>query len=258
MHRKKVYRTIRKHGRGIRQNVSVSIFFEEEEIHSFRTHVKKLRAFYHWLGNEQKPLSASFKEIYHISGELRDIQVLLKNMEERKEEHPAFTAWLRDNAGRLQQLWDDTYDPAVIRNLQHSIQRPELKKPTARRLRSFFHKRVGKIESIVYLPAPADDDLHDIRKELKDIYFVYVWGKKNDCADEEDTTPEQLKELGEQCGQFNDRRTALTLLAAYIQQEQQPEARQAAEKLQQQWEEERLEHKRHLLQRLRNFIETTP
>jgi hypothetical protein len=115
---------------------------------------------------------------------------------------------------------------------------------------------VGKIESIVYLPAPADDDLHDIRKELKDMYFVYDWGKKHDCADKDDTTPETLKELGEECGQFNDKRIALILLAAYIQQERQPEARQAAEQLQQQWEEERLVHKTRLLEKLRDFIES--
>jgi len=255
MHRKKVYRNIRKDGRGIRQTVSVSTFFDEDDIHSFRTHVKKLRAFFRWLGNEKKALSPSFKEIYHISGELRDIQVLLKNMEEKKEELPAFTAWLHENAGRLQQLWDDTYDPAVIRHLQASLEHPELKKPTPRRLRSFFHRRVGNIESIVFLPAPDDDHLHDIRKELKNLYFVYTWGKENDFAEKEDTTPQLLKELGEECGQFNDRRTALALLGAYIQQEQQPEARQAAEKLQQKWEEERLAHKRDLLQRLRDFVE---
>ncbi|MBN9384409.1 MAG: CHAD domain-containing protein [Chitinophagaceae bacterium] len=257
MHRKKVYRSIRKHGRGIRQNVSVSVFFDEDDVHAFRTHVKKLRAFFHWLGNDKKPLSPTFKEIYHISGQLRDIQVLLKHMEEKKEGSPAFIAWLRDNAGRLQQLWDDSYDPAVIRRLEKHLQNPTLKKPTARRLRSFFNKRVDKIEAIVYLPAPADDDLHDIRKELKDMYFVYVWGKKNDCADKSDTMPGQLKELSEECGQYNDRRIALTLLAAYIQQEQQPEARQTAEQLQQQWEEERLAHKSRLLERLRDFVGTT-
>jgi CHAD domain-containing protein len=256
MHRKKVYRSIRKHGRGIRQSVSVSVFFDEDDVHTFRTHVKKLRAFFHWLGDDKKPLTPSFKEIYHISGELRDIQVLLKSMEEKKEDIPAFTTWLRDNAGRCRQLWDDNYDPAVIRHLQESIQKPALKKPTARRLRSFFNKRVGKIESIVYLPAPADDDLHDIRKELKDMYFVYDWGKKNDCADEDDKTPETLKELGEECGQFNDKRIALTLLAAYIQQEHQPETRQAAEQLRQRWEEERLTHKTRLLEKLRDFTDS--
>ena len=236
--------------------MSISTFFDADDVHSFRTHVKKLRAFLHWLGKDKKELPASFKEIYRISGELRDIQVLLKNMEEKEENYPAFATWLRDNAARLQQLWDDTYDPAVIRRLQRSIQHPELDKPTARRLRSFFNERVEKIESIVYLPAPADDDLHDIRKELKDLYFVYAWGQKNDCVDEEDPIPELLKQLGEQCGQFNDRRIALTLLAAYIQQEQDTGARQAAEAMQQQWEEERLTHKRELLQDLRGFVET--
>jgi CHAD domain-containing protein len=256
MHRKKVYHSIRKHGTGIRRSVSISTFFDADDVHSFRTHVKKLRAFLHWLDKDKKDLPPSFKEIYRISGELRDIQVLLKTMEEKEENHPAFTAWLRDNAGRLQQLWDDTYDPAVIRRLLRSLQHQELNKPTTRRLRSFFNERVEKIESIVYLPAPADDDLHDIRKELKDLYFIFAWGQKNDVVDEDDPTPETLKQLGEQCGRFNDRRIALTLLGAYIQQEQETEARQAAEALQQRWEEDRLSHKRELLQHLREFVET--
>lgn len=256
MHRKKIYRSIRKHGRGIRHSVSISTFFDADDVHSFRTHVKKLRAFLHWLGRDKSGLPSSFKELYRISGELRDIQVLLKNMEEKEVTNPVFSAWLRDNAARLQQLWDDTYDPAVIRRLQRALQYPELKKPTARRLRAYFNERVEKIESIVYLPAPADDDLHNIRKELKDLYFVYVWGQKNNFADEDDPIPESLKQLGEQCGQFNDRRVALTLLGAYIQQEQEMDARQSAESMQRQWEEERLSHKRELLQQVRNFVDT--
>lgn len=256
MHRNKAYRTIRKHGAGIRQSVSVSAFFDEDDVHDFRTHAKKLRALLRWLGKDERSLPQSFKEIYRISGELRDVQVLLKNMEERQVHCPAFTAWLRDNASRLQQLWDDRFDPAVIRRLERRLRDPELKKPTAGRLQSFFNQRVEKIESIVFLPAPEDDDLHDIRKELKDAYFVYLWGQKNDCADEDDKMPETLKELGEQCGEFNDRRIALVLMAAYLQQEREPDARKAAGVLQEQWEEVRSSCKKDLLKDLREFVET--
>ena len=257
MHRNKAYRSIRKHGAGIRQSVSVSTFFDEDDVHAFRTHVKKLRALLRWLGKDERTLPPSFKKIYRISGELRDVQVLLKNMEENQVHCPSFTGWLRDNAGRLQQLWDDTYDPAVVRRLERRLRNPELKKPTAGRLQSFLNERLAKIESIVLLPAPGDEDLHDIRKELKDMNFVYVWGQKNDCADEDDKMPETLKKLGEQCGDFNDRRVALMLLTAYLQQEQAPEVRQEAETLRGQWEEERLSGKRDLLKDLRAFVENT-
>jgi len=255
MHRNKAYRSIRKHGAGIRRSLSVSAFFDEDDVHDFRTHVKKLRALLRWLGKDERSLPPSFKEIYRISGELRDIQVLLKNMEERRVDCPAFAGWLRDNAARLQQLWDDTYDPAVIRRLERRLRNPELKRPTASRLQSFYNRRAARIESIVLLPAPQDEDLHDIRKDLKDMYYVYAWGQKNDCADENDTMPETLRGLGEQCGEFNDRRIALTLLAAYIQQEQAPDARQEAETLREQWEEETSTGRSALLSRLRNFIE---
>ncbi|MDO6430582.1 CHAD domain-containing protein [Flavitalea sp. BT771] len=257
MHRKKAYRSIRKHGAGIRQSVSVSAFFDEDDVHHFRTHAKKLRALLRWLGKDERTLPPSFKEIYRISGQLRDVQVLLKSMEDRREDYPAFAAWLRENASRLQQLWDDKYDPAVVRRLERRLREPKLKKPTAGRLQSFFNQRVGKIESIVFLPAPADEDLHDIRKELKDAYFVYAWGQKNDCAGGNDQMPAILQQLGERCGEFNDRRIALVLLAAYLQQEQEPDAHKAAEALREHWEEERLSCKRALLKDLRAFAENT-
>ena len=247
---------MQKQGVGIRQSVATSTFFDVEDVHSFRTHVKKLRAFHHWLGKNKNFLSPSFKGIYRISGQLRDIQVLLQYMEEKDMRQPAFTAWLRDNAARLQQLWDDTYDPALIRRLQRALRNPSLKKPSRTRLRSFMNKSTDKVEAIVYLPAPADDDLHNIRKELKDMYFVYIWGKKNDCADEEDPTPGELKKLGELCGQFNDKNIALSLLAAYIQQETDPDARRQAEDLQRQWEEEKATDRRQLLQILRDFVDS--
>lgn len=253
--KKNIYKSLRKHGTGIRRTVSAAAFFDADDIHSFRTHVKKVRAFLHWLGRDKKTLPASFKDIYHVSGELRNIQVLLKSMEERGESTPAFTAWLQDNAGRLHQLWDDTYHPRIIQRLEDRLQHPPLKKPTAHKLRSFFNGNVEKIEAIVYLPAPDDDDLHDMRKRLKDMYYVYVWGKKHDYTQSDDAMSEALKKLGEDCGVFNDRRIALMLLNAWLQQEKDDSARQTAEQLKQRWEEERQTQRAQLLSALRAFVE---
>jgi CHAD domain-containing protein len=252
--RKKIYKSLHKYGTGIRRTVSTSAFFDADDVHSFRTHVKKVRAFLHWLGRDKKKLPASFKEIYRISGELRDIQVLLKSMEEGRESTPAFTAWLKDNAGRLRQLWDDTFHPRIIRRLERRLQHSGLKKPTTNRLQSFFNEGVEKIEAVVYLPAPDDEELHEMRKRLKEMYYIYDWGKDHDYTQSDDATPELLKNLGEDCGHFNDRRIALVLLNAYIQQEKEDAARQAAVELKQRWEEDRLNKKAQLLQTLRDFV----
>jgi len=252
--RKKIYKSLHKHGTGIRRTVSTSAFFNADDVHSFRTHVKKVRAFLHWLGRDKKNLPPSFIEIYRISGELRDIQVLLKSMEDSKESTPTFTAWLQDNAGRLQQLWDDTFHPRIIRRLERQLQHPDLKRPTTNRLQTFFNEGVEKIEAVVYLPAPDDEELHEMRKKLKEMYYIYDWGKDHDYTQSDDTTPELLKKLGEDCGQFNDRRIALVLLNAYIQQEKDDTAHQAAVELKQRWEEDRLNKKAQLLQTLRDFV----
>jgi CHAD domain-containing protein len=252
--RKKIYKYLQKQGSGVRQTVSTSTFFDADDVHSFRTHVKKLRAFLRWLGRDKKKLPASFQEIYHISGELRDIQVLMNSLEQSKEAPSAFVAWLKDNAGRLRQLWDDTYHPRIIRRLEQQLQHPPMKKPTAGRLKSFFNNGVEEIEAVVYLPAPDDEELHDMRKRLKEMYYVYDWGKGHDYAPQNDPTPELLQKLGDDCGDFNDRRVALLLLHAYIQQEKDDAAHRAALELKHRWEEERLAHKAKLLHTLRDFV----
>jgi CHAD domain-containing protein len=175
-------------------------------------------------------------------------------MEDSKESTPTFTAWLQDNAGRLQQLWDDTFHPRIIRRLERQLQHPDLKRPTTNRLQTFFNEGVEKIEAVVYLPAPDDEELHEMRKKLKEMYYIYDWGKDHDYTQSDDTTPELLKKLGEDCGQFNDRRIALVLLNAYIQQEKDDTAHQAAVELKQRWEEDRLNKKAQLLQTLRDFV----
>jgi CHAD domain-containing protein len=269
--RKKIYLSIHQHGAGIRRTVSTSAFFCADDVHAFRTHVKKLRAFLHWLGKDKKELPSSFKEIYHISGQLRDIQVILKSLDETNNGSAdrsgnlgaagisgvtGFVAWLKENAGRLQQLWDDSFHPGIIRKLERRLQRSGLKKPTAGRMRSFFNNGVEKIEAVVYLPAPDDEELHEMRKKLKEMYYVCDWGKDQDYARPEDTTVELLKKLGEESGQFNDKRVALLLLDAYIQQEKDEANRQAAVALRHCWEEDRLSSKAQLLQSLRDFVAT--
>jgi CHAD domain-containing protein len=252
--RKKIYKSLHKHGAGVRRTVFTSTFFEPGDIHTFRTHVKKLRAFLRWLGRDHKKLPGPFREIYHISGELRDIQVLLQSLEESKQAPFGFIAWLKDNAGRLRQLWDFHYHPRIIRRLEHRLQRPPLKKPTSGRFQSFFNDGVDQIESVVYLPAPDDEELHDMRKKLKEMYYIYDWGKEHDYTRQDDTTPDLLKKLGEDCGEFNDKRIALLLLDAYMQQEKDEAASQTAAELKQRWEEERLARKAQLLQTLREFV----
>jgi len=86
------------------------------------------------------------------------------------------------------------------------------------------------------------------------MYYVYIWGKKHDCAAADDETPQLLNQLGEQCGQFNDRRISLELLNAWLRDQEEHETKQTALALQQNWEQDRQARRVRLLEDLRKFI----
>ena len=183
MYRKKLYRDIRKEGLKAGEKSSGAAAAEATAVHDFRTHIKKLRAWLRWLSRRKKLIPRGVKELYRVSGELRDVQVLLETMDKERGDAPAlpalpalpaFRSWLQDSVIRLRQLRADTDATTAIRHFQSGLKmrmlkKRSLKKPGAHRLSAFYDKGVQRIEAIVYLPAPTDENLHEIRKILKDL-----------------------------------------------------------------------------------------
>jgi CHAD domain-containing protein len=246
----KAHTSIRKYGKRLSVlGTQITLHFDINSIHEFRTTVKKLRALLRWLSPVKKPLTKSFTKMYQVSGELRNAQVLLKDMEEEKEELTGFRSWLTASITRLEGQWYKTCHPSVIRRLRKKIERPGYKKGNPEQLKRFCRKRVNRIEGILYLSSPPDEELHKARKMLKDMQYVYEW------SGNEDPGLETIKRIGKQAGSFNDRRIALLLLTTYMEEER-PEGacHQAAMEIKGKWEESREQQKKELIETLTGFV----
>jgi len=254
MSEKKVNTSIHKYEESLSVSAEqITLRFNIDNVHDFRTSVKKMRALLRWLGSSKRSLTASFTAIYHLSGELRNAQILLKDPATEKEELTGFRHWLSARVTRLEEEWYKKYDPRILRRLRKKIERASYKKANKRTIHQFFRKRVNRLNGILIIPSPPDEDLHDVRKILKDMQYVYAWGEKNELIDK-GPTGEILKEIGHQAGSFNDRRIAIQLLSTYLEEEK-PEGPALAALLEtkQKWEEAKEQQKKELIATLKGF-----
>lgn len=252
---KKAYGSVHKYGRKLAVSAAqITLHYDMDNIHSFRTTVKKMRALLRWLSPVKKTLPSSFKKIYHISGELRNAQVLLQHTATAKEELTGFRNWLTANITRLEEQWYKAWDKAIIRHLHKRIGAIKNKKGNRQRLRRFCKKRVDRINSILYLPSPPDESLHDARKMLKDMQYLYEWSEKKGI-DNDKPALDVLKRIGHQAGDFNDQRIALVELKAYLEKET-PEGpvRQAVMATKDEWEAAYEKQKQELIATLQGFV----
>src|SRR5882762_11803559 len=113
----------------------ITLQFDIDCVHDFRTTVKKLRALLRWLSSVKKPLTKSFTEIYHLSGELRNAQVLLKDTEAEKEALEGFRNWLNVSITRLEEQWYKKYDRRIIKRLCKKIEKSGYKKANQETIR---------------------------------------------------------------------------------------------------------------------------
>ena len=94
--------------------------------------------------------------------------------------------------------------------------------------------------------------MHNARKMLKDMQYVYEWSEKKGVTHDRPTL-EILKRIGHQAGNFNDKRIAVQQLTVYLEKEA-PEDGQALAVIKNQWEESREKQKQELIATLDGFV----
>jgi CHAD domain-containing protein len=229
MTRKELLGITASHYRQMQRHISVIEHkMDEEAIHQFRVEYKKLRAVLRLLSTlpakqvRIKP-AKKLKQLYTICGEIRDLQLEQKRIEKASE-----------NSKQIK---------AHCRTLQHSIKelKPQLKKQldkdpvsisrkkTERHLpdefslhdfRRFARLQWADIKNILRSGISNDDQLHTIRKHFKDLYYnlkiydgaEYQLLQKNVLRKMKD---DEVKDLLDQLGDFQDRSTSLELLRSY-------------------------------------------
>lgn len=196
----------------------VKLDHDSQPIHELRTDFKKTRALLRWQ-KINKDIYQEIKNIYSIAGELRNIQVLQQMTETDQLMPGSFQNWLFIGSNKIKKQLIKTAYKKTCSRFYNKIQQINLRN---RKNRLFFTSRINKIQQSLLIDPVADDQLHKIRKMIKDMQYVMEWWKKRIGKTKKlikILTVKKLEFIAKQIGEYNDKRMLLISLTTYLQQE---------------------------------------
>lgn len=217
--------------------------FEEENIHQFRVATKRLRALLRLVEGQPgvpEKLPKKFRKLYSLSGNIRDAQLMIKRAGKAEPEVPEYVSWLEAQKAAAQQDFRDFYDSAIIVKMEKNLKKIEPQPLSVVTMRDFFAGHMADIEKILHKKGLEEEDLHDIRKKVKDLLYVAkvaaeFWPEGLEEAGVSGML-QSLDDLAERAGNFNDQHNALVSIEAFIADTKPTEATLA---LQQAWKEKK-------------------
>ncbi|XZF12891.1 CHAD domain-containing protein [Chitinophagaceae bacterium MMS25-I14] len=224
---------------------------DKETIHDFRLHTKKLRALLRLVSldhNKHYNLTAKFKALYAVSGEIRDAQLMLDKI--KVAEIQELEQWLTEQLEEFCLRWEKQDDDKVTDQLEEKFSDIDYPSVHTNTLETFFRIRIDAIKKIIAAGKFSDETLHDIRKMLKDLQYVAAlckdeWEKGYESILHYDL--DKLHELTDRIGAYNDLRNALDWLTRYENEVYIIRDRNAILKMQLHLLEEKLEKKEALV-----------
>ncbi|MDP4149821.1 MAG: CHAD domain-containing protein [Bacteroidota bacterium] len=219
MREKQLHKTLHKRGNAIADLTSrIGSEFDMDTIHEFRTTLKKWRALLRAFSVSKQPLTRSFKKLVHISGDLRNSQVLLADKTMDDERLEEFKKWLQALLAEQQNSWRRCFHPRIVKRQLRENVRQDYKKSGKRGIDQFCRKEIHRIQGILCVPSPSHEELHSARKLIKDVEYVSEWAARKYPGGGYAEKLGPLKRIARQAGDFNDRRIALDLLHVYLQE----------------------------------------
>jgi CHAD domain-containing protein len=198
--------------------------FDEEAIHNFRVTIKSLRAFLRLIaaatGNRKIKITARINRLYHILGGIRDAE------QERSERvnsgflFPAYFELLDANINRGKANWERHYTGKEFHRFQEKIGCFELTKMEPSILLEYFNIKIKRIKKLSKETVITDKELHEIRKLLKDMYYVMEIITQNWPTGSKHIKilpVEKINELTTEIGNYNDKRLRLEHLTAFVE-----------------------------------------
>lgn len=202
---------------------------DPEAIHQIRVEYKKLRAFLRMLSSSPSVtheinVPKKLKRLYSVCGEIRDLQLQQEQIKEIRKDipgkaHPYQKALKRQIdhlTSKLHALLDKKPATSGKRKTMRDI--PDLF--TVQDFKRYTRRQWTSVRSILHSKNRTDDDLHTIRKWMKDLFYNL---KICNGADLRLLQKSALKNMDEsmisslldELGDFQDRSTALSLLNNY-------------------------------------------
>lgn len=256
MNRQALEQVIRKHLHHIEKYCDqIPGSFAVEDIHELRVEYKRSRAFLRLLQHEpdagKLQMPDAIKAVYRTAGEVRDIQLFLALIQGL----PVAGALPVFNSGWQKQLFSckealvKTIEEANFKKITASIKKELPGRLQESTIQQFMHEKIAAIR-IILLAAEEENDLHDIRKNLKDIvYNVRLF--ENDLQIPFPIQPfaseTALSDMATHLGDFNDRCIALVMLQAHKDDNLPAQEQKLLNELQANWQQQKEELQEQLL-----------
>ena len=195
--------------------------FDKKVIHDFRIAAKTLRALLRLLRRHTNEpgfeLPRKFKRLYHISGTIREATLELEDLAEKKLQLPLYNRKLRNMIALQKKEWQKHHSYDIFRKLETKLCSLKIKELDAAVLQDFCGSRLISVALLVK-NKPSENQLHSVRKKLKDIIYVSKLVKKNWKAEKAQTRKipvGKLNKLTAAIGNYHDGRVSLEHLSAF-------------------------------------------
>ena len=196
--------------------------FDKDTIHQFRVTVKTLRSFLRLLKlHAPQPhlqLTRKFKRLYHIAGTIRDTQLEYEKMSENKVALPEYINKLMYILSAQKKEWKKHYRKKIVRKLEKRLLSLKYEGLHPVILENFFNSKMAAIALISKSASPSDEQVHRMRKEVKDILYSSKLAKqywKGAHSKLKLYPVKQLDNFAKVAGEYNDNRITLEHIRSF-------------------------------------------
>ncbi len=239
-----------------------------ENIHQLRVGYKKLRAFIR-MGSQRNEtsreikISKKLKEAYAVSGTIRDLQLqrkqILKAAKGDPEKPHEYLKLLQKQIRRLKPVLLAIHFKKTIAESRKKMASTMPDNFLAADFKLFAQQKWSVIHSIIAEGNFNDNNLHSIRKNLKDLFYnlaLYkgVEHKKLLHSIANGIEKQYFEELIDELGNFQNKCMAVCLLKPYQLSSVSQHNRELLEKIKKRWTKEKAGMKRLLVKQLKETI----
>lgn len=194
-----------------RAAASVDDGFDEGIIHDLRVNVKRLRALLrmYWLfaGEARPDIPKSLKKAYKTAGEIRDLQLLLKNVAGGGKLPEVYRREIEVQLETAKGAWKEVYDARKLKRARKKLEAFAYRPIPSFIPAEFVKDRLALIDELRAADKEDDEDLHTVRKRVKDIVYLLrlvhdSWGKARTAMQHMPFA--KFEELADVIGAFND------------------------------------------------------
>lgn len=198
--------------------------FEVETVHDFRVEIKKLRAFLRLLNavkisDKTLKIDAGLRDCYHIAGDVRNLQLhrqriinLCNNFEISVP--ASYLNLLTTNERLKQQECRKIVRHISLREIEKCLIQDINHKLSDKAIGQYMVQKKKELEAFFLLPYLSDDDLHGLRKMLKDLLYSLGYVKAHiNLLPAFFTDKKNIEELANRLGDFYDLCMAVAFLS---------------------------------------------